>query len=476
MKKIFLPALFIFSMKVTGDVIIFVNAPEKGEIFERSLEKELSEGLNAEGVKSLVPYDYLLQLREKLLSALARGEEIRELLIPYGEYIALCSLRSERGKFSGTVRILSITRGTVEGTETFESPESELSGVLKSRIIEMLRKIPPKEGALISEGEMGWEKVSVIVSGEGKGPEAQARRIAIASALRNAVERSAGISLNVRKMKDMRKLSTGSQSENISYSLLEEEYKDGIYRVKISADIYVKKEGEGEFEMPEGLTSITLELKGKGKIDWGKGYVEAEGLGKITEGRNAEALADRAAYANALANALEIVKGIYVNEEEKVEGVIKRAGEKGYEIMGVIRNAEVVEREKIEGGIKVRVRIPLSSLRNVIRLSNTVEGAIPGIGERKKIIVVDARGKKIKPVLFPKVSSEKKEIGSIPSQVRYVKAVKKKINFDFRIMEAKGAPSQIVLTEKDAEKLKKELKEGAELIILTDEVVGGSEG
>ena len=100
-----------------------------------------------------------------------------------------------------------------------------------------------------------------------------------------------------------------------------------------------------------------------GKINWGKGYLEAKGYGSPPKGfdeAQAKLMAKRAAKSDAQRNLLETLNGIVISSQTTVKDFITKSDEIRSAMDGVLQGAIVVD-EKIspDGSAEVTMRVPV---------------------------------------------------------------------------------------------------------------------
>ena len=314
---------------------------------------------------------------------------------------------------------------------------------------------------------------------------------------------------------------------------------------------YAPAKGEEE-EPPEARQPWDVKF---GKIDWFNGFVEAEGIGfpwppemkhpAAVPGQQ-KAMAARAAQTDALRNVLAMLQGINLNGRVTVEGHAFKEGV--VELEGFIRGHEWVSekwfKEKDVHYCKCAVRVPLWGVESLT--ARVYDTGLQGFNASAKplpesaadamenftpedYIVVDTRGLKTEPVLFPFFTDDKgKVIYSVSNVsrktcvkgglVRYAVVeerssgqwsstsprrdvfrlllaqaqaqetrpaqsapVEKKVKPRLVVKAAGGSPGKVVLGREAAEKLaadprSKELLNAGRVIVITDSRVAGIEG
>ena len=184
-----------------------------------------------------------------------------------------------------------------------------------------------------------------------------------------------------------------------------------------------------------------------GKIDWANGYILAEGTGLARDRSDQQKLmAERAAEAIAARNALAIAQGIRID----AAGRFADLREGTVHLEGVIRGHQVVGTAWLPGSrppqCKVAIRVPLWGVRSLasavlpIHQAREAERPLPRLALSAQqadvsdfVLVIDARGHKVAPCLFPVVLSQRGQVlydaATLPADlatrapaVRYVEA------------------------------------------------------
>ena len=169
--------------------------------------------------------------------------------------------------------------------------------------------------------------------------------------------------------------------------------------------------------LPNGLTAHVRSVSG-GQIDWGGGYIIAEGLGKA-EGRTEadRARAKRAAETVAARNAILIALGVQIDGNGRFADI--RDGE--VTLQGVVKNHETVFEDWRPNAtppeITVKVRVPVWGVEGVASIVYADEVRKSREGGRQRVtlstaaanvsdavLIIDARGTGAHPCLFPVVT------------------------------------------------------------------------
>ena len=110
--------------------------------------------------------------------------------------------------------------------------------------------------------------------------------------------------------------------------------------------------------------SDAIESTSVGKINWTAGEVFATGIGappaQPINAAQARAMAERAAYAVALRNLLEVVKGVRVDSESIVENFMVTSDVIRTHVEGVVKGARIIKTQYLsDGSVEVQVSMPL---------------------------------------------------------------------------------------------------------------------
>jgi hypothetical protein len=185
-----------------------------------------------------------------------------------------------------------------------------------------------------------------------------------------------------------------------------------------------------------------VETVGPGTVNWTTGIVTAVGTGappeKTSSPGQARAMAERAAFAVAVRNLLEAVKGIQVDSATLVESYVVKDDVIKTRVTGLVKGAQVIKKEvQPDGGVEVTVGVSLTGelfdavvSKGFGRKVPTVEPAKPapptpkapeptpalktpaspspamGVAEVYTGLLVDARGLGLRPALAPRLLDE----------------------------------------------------------------------
>lgn len=193
---------------------------------------------------------------------------------------------------------------------------------------------------------------------------------------------------------------------------------------------------------PADAGGDAVETVGPGTVNWTTGIVTAVGVGappeKASSPGQARAMAERAAFAVAIRNLLEAVKGIQVDSATLVESYVVKDDVVKTRVSGLVKGAQVIRREvQPDGGVEVTVGVSLTGelfdavvSRGFGRKVPAAEPAKPappmpkapepalalkppapptpavGASEAYTGLLVDARGLGLKPALAPRLLDE----------------------------------------------------------------------
>lgn len=170
------------------------------------------------------------------------------------------------------------------------------------------------------------------------------------------------------------------------------------------------------------IQTVVTSEQGDGSVDWEKRTIVSRGIGAPNPDLPQSAQrpgAIRAARNVALRNALESVKGIFLDASTTVQNFMTTNDVITTRISGFLNGFQQKGREKYmsDGSVEITMEIPLDGIGGVADaiLGNTIN-ADPSITEfkgkkaKEEVIftglIIDCQGLKIKPALSPKVYDE----------------------------------------------------------------------
>lgn len=173
----------------------------------------------------------------------------------------------------------------------------------------------------------------------------------------------------------------------------------------------------------EGAGHYTDAVTPNGRADWTTGIVTAKGIGippkNPASALQAKEMARTAAWAVALRNLLEAVKGVYVDSTTTVNNFVTTNDEVRTRVEGVVKGAKLVrEQEMPDGSFETTVEMKLTGdFSGVVlpRPSSRTEPLPlpkyngPAIQKSYTGLVVDARGTDAHAALAPRILNEQGE-------------------------------------------------------------------
>jgi hypothetical protein len=159
---------------------------------------------------------------------------------------------------------------------------------------------------------------------------------------------------------------------------------------------------------------------GQGNVDWSSRTIVATGIGAPNPNLPQAAQrpgAERAAQQIALRNALETVKGIFLNSSTTVENFMTTSDVVTSRVSGFVKGFQQKGRTKYmsDGTVEITMEIPLDGfgyevLQDQIGEKPSITKFPEGEKAKKEMVftglIVDCRGLSIKPALSPKVIDE----------------------------------------------------------------------
>lgn len=175
-------------------------------------------------------------------------------------------------------------------------------------------------------------------------------------------------------------------------------------------------------QMQPVLDTVVTDKQGDGCIDWTNRIIFAKGIGAPNPDHPEAAQragAIRAAQQIALRNALETLKGIFLNSSTTVENFMVKSDVITSRVSGFVRGFEQKGKEKYmsDGSVELVMAIPLDGVGGIddMLLGTTVGEkpsmtAFEGAKAKKAMIftglIVDCHGLNVKPALAPKILDE----------------------------------------------------------------------
>jgi len=251
------------------------------------------------------------------------------------------------------------------------------------------------------------------------GDREAARKVALQHAKRDAVERAIGAEVLVEAIpgQELTRV-VAAASGRISFEITSEQEADGVYIVEIKAEVEVPPElGKNYPEAAEqegtGYAPLVQPFP-HGEVNWEEGYLIARGSAKLS-GKDAKSRAEarRAARLDAYAMALQMVTGINLDPEQTAKERIEKAPSLEYRLRGLIRGGEVIEERTLDGVYQVSLKVEMRGIKGVQQaFLDVMDHQGPEKPARKSEdaptgVIVDARGLKLEPAMFPEIVDEK---------------------------------------------------------------------
>ncbi|MBN1576574.1 MAG: hypothetical protein JW913_08480 [Chitinispirillaceae bacterium] len=170
------------------------------------------------------------------------------------------------------------------------------------------------------------------------------------------------------------------------------------------------------------MQPVVTGTQGSGSIDWSKRFIVATGIGApnpdLPEAAQRPA-ALRAAQQIALRNALETIKGIFLNSSTTVQNFMVANDVVSSSVSGYLKGFEQEGREKYmsDGSVEISMKVPLDGVGGLgemlLGTSITDQPAISKFeGKKAKTehiftgLIINCKGLSIKPALSPRVLDE----------------------------------------------------------------------
>lgn len=177
---------------------------------------------------------------------------------------------------------------------------------------------------------------------------------------------------------------------------------------------------------PIALPDEVVEPVPGGVIDWGRKVVRARGSGVMDPAdenlARARLMAERAAVVVAQRNLLEIIKGVRVDSDTKVENFVTRYDVIYTRVEGIVKGAQQLGPAKYDsaaGIVEVELEVSLDGPQGVAdalepvlnpqpapEVSAQISPAVREFFQKYSGLVLDAGNTGLKPALFPKIYDE----------------------------------------------------------------------
>jgi hypothetical protein len=170
------------------------------------------------------------------------------------------------------------------------------------------------------------------------------------------------------------------------------------------------------------MQPIVTDDQGNGSVDWSERFIIATGIGApnpdLSEAAQRPA-AIRAAKMIALRNALETVKGIYINSSTTVKNFMVENDVVASSVSGYVKGFEQQGTTKYmsDGSVEIRMKVPLDGVGALgdLLLGKSI-GDHPAITKFEGIkakqeqvftgLIIDCKGLSVKPAISPRVLDE----------------------------------------------------------------------
>lgn len=347
----------------------------------------------------------------------------------------------------------------------------------------------------------------VTVTAQGCAPvsqgEIQAKQVALMLAKRQAVEKAAGMSMDVSNTPDQRTIIEKAMA-GMSYSTVSEQTSKGMYTIVIQAVVDVPASEPAQttgLSVSSSASGDLIEKNPYGEINWTNGTIIAYGKAVITMGLDKDicnSMARRAAILDAHARVLEMIQRINLDGDTTVHGFVSKNSRLFYRLKGLLARVEPFEEHADNGFYNVKIEVPFYGVRGVqaIFLNAYIKSGIRKAQEQASgaRVVINAKGTGLKPALFVNIKDQSgktvytaKDVGTAVlknnGMAHYVTSATL-LQDDVQIHAVAASGKQkgnIVISSPDAEKLKQTDKNGSALsngnvVIISDSPVGGTEG
>jgi hypothetical protein len=167
------------------------------------------------------------------------------------------------------------------------------------------------------------------------------------------------------------------------------------------------------------IQPVVTNSQGEGSVDWSERFIVATGIGAPNPALPQSAqrpAAIRAAQQIALRNALETIKGIYINSSTTVNNFMVQSDVVSSSVSGFLKGFEQEGRTKYmeDGTVEITMKVPLDGIgglgEKIIGGSLTDKPSVTQFEGKKAAnaiiftgLVIDCKGLGIKPALSPRV-------------------------------------------------------------------------
>lgn len=163
-----------------------------------------------------------------------------------------------------------------------------------------------------------------------------------------------------------------------------------------------------------------------GSVNWATGWIKSTGLGVAppgSAGGAGQAMAQRAAFAVAIRNLLETVKGIRVDSTTLLDNYMTQNDVIKTQVTGFVKGAQIAQTNPHpDGSVEVTVKVPMYGVDSLMTPILPEKGFMsqdisPESPDGYTGMVIDARGLGLKPACFPSVMDDKGQVVYSPQTV-----------------------------------------------------------
>jgi hypothetical protein len=167
-------------------------------------------------------------------------------------------------------------------------------------------------------------------------------------------------------------------------------------------------------------------LGASGSVNWATGWIKASGIGIAPQGSSGgagQAMAQRAAFAVAVRNLLETVKGIRVDSATLLDNYMTQSDVIKTQVTGFVKGAQIAQTTPHpDGSVEVTVKVPMYGVDSLMTPILPEKGFMsqeiqPESPDGYTGMVIDARGLGLKPACFPSVVDDKGQAVYSPQTV-----------------------------------------------------------
>ena len=174
------------------------------------------------------------------------------------------------------------------------------------------------------------------------------------------------------------------------------------------------------------MEPLVERLGPSGSVNWATGWIKATGLGIAPQGSGGgagQAMAQRAAFAAAVRNLLETVKGIRVDSTTLIDNYMTQNDVIKTQVTGFVKGAQIAQTTPHpDGSVEVTVKVPMYGVDSLMtpilpEKGFTSQDIPPESPDGYTGMVIDARGLGLKPACFPSVVDDRGQVVYSPQTV-----------------------------------------------------------